>query len=164
MVLLTLCPHNNRELNKFDHLLSTEVSRGSEWGCSAMLTYSCRGTGKTCQMPRGEHKWHLQHTKTEGKFQEKAADGDISWKEYPLYLTNRWGPARGGPVSLVWILKSFMLVFKLLILSLDVIVRILLGMMSLLWISFYVLSLLFGPYRFSEFTLAGPHIFHLAMA
>ena len=33
--------------------------------------------------------------------------------------------------------------------------------MSFLAISFYVLSLLFGPCRLSEFTLAGPRVFNL---
>ena len=33
------------------------------------------------------------------------------------------------------------------------------GRLSLVAISFYALSLLFGPCRLSEFTLAGPHIY-----
>ena len=63
----------------------------------------------------------------------------------------------GRPVSLVWILKSLVSGFNRLILGLDVTVGILLGKDVFAGISFYVLSLHFGPCRLSEFTLSGPH-------
>ena len=65
----------------------------------------------------------------------------------------------GGPMSPVWILKCLVLVFinacRLLsaLLSLSQFGR---GRLSLVAISFYTLSLLFGPCRLSELTLAGP--------
>ena len=72
------------------------------------------------------------------------------------------GPARRGggvPISPVWILKRLVSVFinachSLSALpSLSQFVR---GRLSIVAISFYVLLLLFGPSRLSEFTLAGP--------
>ena len=73
-----------------------------------------------------------------------------------------WGPAKvrgGGSLVAVWILKHFLSVFinacRLLsaLLSLSQFGR---GRLFLVAISFYSLSLLFGPCRLSEFTLAGP--------
>ena len=65
----------------------------------------------------------------------------------------------GGSLVAVWILKHFLSVFinacRLLsaLLSLSQFGR---GRLFLVAISFYSLSLLFGPCRLSEFTLAGP--------
>ena len=77
-------------------------------------------------------------------------------------LYHKRGPARGwGPMSPVWILKRLVSVFinacRLLsgLLSLSQFGR---GRLSLVAISFYTLSLLFGPWHLSEFILAGPHI------
>ena len=73
------------------------------------------------------------------------------------------GPARRGwggfPISPVWILKRLVSVFinachSLSALpSLSQFVR---GRLSIVEISFYLLLLLFGPSRLSEFTFAGP--------
>ena len=79
-------------------------------------------------------------------------------------LYHKRGPARGwgvgGPMSPVWILKRLVSVFinacRLLsgLLSLSQFGR---GRLSLVAISFYTLSLLFGSWHLSEFTLAGLH-------
>ena len=69
-------------------------------------------------------------------------------------------PGGGGGTHVArLILKRLVLVFnacRLLsaLLSLSQFGR---GRLSLVAISFYALSLLFGPYRLSEFTLEGPH-------
>ena len=69
-------------------------------------------------------------------------------------------PCRGGgPMSPVWILKRLMAVFInacRLLLALPSLWQFCGGRLSLVAISFYMLSLLFGPCRLSEFTLAGP--------
>ena len=70
-----------------------------------------------------------------------------------------WGPARGGPMSPVWILKHLVSVFIntcRLLPALPSLSQFGRGRLSLVAISFYALSLLFGPCRLSEFTLAGP--------
>ena len=67
----------------------------------------------------------------------------------------------GGPTSPIWILKHLVseiinacrLLSALLSLS-----QFGWGRLSLVAISFYALSLLFGPCHLSEFTLAGPHL------
>ena len=67
-----------------------------------------------------------------------------------------WVPRRPSPVGIVKLLMSvFINACRLLsaLLSLSQFGR---GRLSLVMISFYALSLLFGPYRLSEFTLAGP--------
>ena len=69
-----------------------------------------------------------------------------------------WGPARGGPMSPVWILKCLVSVFIKacrLLLALPSLSQFGQGRLSLVAISFYALLLLFGPCRLSEFTLAG---------
>ena len=68
-----------------------------------------------------------------------------------------WGG--GGPMLPVWILKRLVLVFInacRLLLALPSLSQFGQGRLSLVAISFYTLSLLFGPGRLSEFTLAGP--------
>ena len=68
----------------------------------------------------------------------------------------------GGPMSPVWILKRLVSVFInacRLLSALPSLSQFGRGRLSLVAISFYALSLLFGPCRLSEFTLAGPHIF-----
>ena len=78
---------------------------------------------------------------------------------YVICLTGKRGPTGEGPMSPVWILKCLVSVFinacRLLsaLLSLSQFGR---GRLSLVAISFHVLSLLFGPCRLPEFTLAGP--------
>ena len=67
----------------------------------------------------------------------------------------------GGPLSPVWILKRLVWVFInacSLLLALPSLSQFGRRRMSLVVISFYALSLLFGPCRLSEFTLAGPHL------
>ena len=66
---------------------------------------------------------------------------------------------RGGPMSPVWILKRLVSVFInacRLLSALPSLSQFGRGRLSLVAISFYALSLLFGPCRLSEFTLAGP--------
>ena len=81
------------------------------------------------------------------------------------YFSNHtWGPARGwgGPMSPVWILKRLVSVFInacRLLSALPSLSQFGRGRLSLVAISFYALSLLIGPCRLSEFTLAGPRIF-----
>ena len=74
---------------------------------------------------------------------------------------NYGGPAsRGGPMSPVWILKHRVSVFInacRLLSALPSLSQLGQGRLSLVAISFYELSLLFGPCCLSEFTLAGPH-------
>ena len=70
-------------------------------------------------------------------------------------------PARGGgnPMSPIWILKRLMSVFInacRLLSALPSLTQFGRGGLSLVAISFYVLSLLFGPCHLSEFTLARP--------
>ena len=68
-------------------------------------------------------------------------------------------PGGGGPMSPIWILKRLMLVFINachLLSALPSLSQFGRGRLSLIAISFYALSLLFGPYHLSEFTLAGP--------
>ena len=73
-----------------------------------------------------------------------------------------WDPARGGggPMLPVWILKRLVTVFInacRLLLALPSLSQFGRGSLSLVAISFYALSLLFGPCRLLEFTLAaGP--------
>ena len=73
-----------------------------------------------------------------------------------------WGPAGGGggvPMPPVWIFKRLVLVFIndcRLLSALPSLLQFGWGRLSLVAISFYVLLLLFGPCRLSEFTLAGP--------
>ena len=69
-------------------------------------------------------------------------------------------PGGGGPMSPVWILKRLLSVFLnacRLLSALPSLSQFGRGRLSLVAISFYALSLLFGPCRLSEFTLAGPH-------
>jgi len=64
-----------------------------------------------------------------------------------------------GPMSPVWILKLLLSVFInacRLLSALPSLSQFGRGRLSLVAISFYALSLLFGPCRLSEFTLAGP--------
>ena len=82
---------------------------------------------------------------------------DSDWRLSNLYR----GPTRrgGGPMSPVWILKRLVLVFINACRLLSALLSLLQfgpGRLSLVAISFYSLSLLFGPCRLSEFTLAGP--------
>jgi len=69
-------------------------------------------------------------------------------------------PGRGvGPMSPVWILKRLVSAFINtcpLLSALPSLSQFGRGRLSLVAISFYALSLLFGPCRLSEFTLAGP--------
>ena len=69
----------------------------------------------------------------------------------------------GGSMSPDWILKRLVSVFInacRLLSALPSLSQFGRGRLSLVArISFYALSLLFGPWRLSEFTLAGPHIF-----
>ena len=64
----------------------------------------------------------------------------------------------GGPMSPVWILKRLMSVFinALLLSALPSMSQFGEGRLSLVEISFYALSLLFGLCHLSEFTVAGP--------
>ena len=76
-----------------------------------------------------------------------------------LSITLRPCRGGGGPMSPVWILKRLMAVFInacRLLLALPSLWQFCGGRLSLVAISFYMLSLLFGPCRLLEFTLAGP--------
>ena len=67
----------------------------------------------------------------------------------------------GGPMTPIWILKRLVSVFInacRLLLALPSLLQFGRGRLSLVTLSFYVLSILFGPCRLSEFTLAGSHI------
>ena len=69
----------------------------------------------------------------------------------------------GGPMSPVWILKRLVLVLInacCLLSALPSLSQFGRGRLSLVEISFYMLSLLFGPCRLLEFTLAGPQQLH----
>ena len=71
------------------------------------------------------------------------------------------GAARGGPMSPVWILKRLVSVFInacRLLSALPSLSQFGWGRLSLVEISFYALSLLFGPCCLLEFTLAGPRV------
>ena len=75
-----------------------------------------------------------------------------------------WGPAGGGggPMLPFWILKNLMSMFInacRLLSALPSLSQLGWGRLSVVAISFYALSLLFGPCRLSEFTLAGPLIY-----
>ena len=73
-------------------------------------------------------------------------------------------PGGGGPMSPVWILKHLVLVFInacCLLSALPSLLQFGQGRFSLVTISFYVVSLLFGPCCLSEFTLAGPHSWNI---
>ena len=75
-------------------------------------------------------------------------------------LTGEALPGVGSPKSPVWILKRLVSVFInacRLMSALPSLSQFGWGRLSLVAISFYVLSLLFGSCRLSEFTLAGPH-------
>ena len=68
-------------------------------------------------------------------------------------------PCHGGPMPPVWILKHLVSVFInacRLLSALPSLLQFGRGRLSLVAIPFYRLSLLFGPCRLSEFTLAGP--------
>ena len=97
----------------------------------------------------------------------------LSWKKNSDRSRSQWvqnfkgitscvrGAARGGPMSPIWILKHLVLVFInacRLLLALPSLSQFGWGRLSLVEISFYALSLLFGPCHLSEFTLAGPHV------
>ena len=97
----------------------------------------------------------------------------LSWKKNSDRSRSQWvqnfkgitscvrGAARGSPMSPVWILKHLVLVFInacRLLLALPSLLQFGWGRLSLVEISFYALSLLFGPCHLSEFTLAGPHV------
>ena len=76
-------------------------------------------------------------------------------------MNKLWGFARGGPMSPVWILKRLVSVFInacRLLSALPSLSQFGQGRLSLGAISFYALSLPFGPCRLSEFTLAGPQL------
>ena len=67
-------------------------------------------------------------------------------------------PCQGGPMSSVWILTCFVWVFInacRLLSALQSLSQFGGGRLSLVTISFYALSLLFGPCHLSEFMLAG---------
>ena len=71
------------------------------------------------------------------------------------------GGGGGCPMSPVWILKRLVSVFTnacRLLSALPSLSQFGQRRMSLVTISFYALSLLFGPCRLSEFTLAGSHL------
>ena len=71
------------------------------------------------------------------------------------------GGGGGGPMTPIWILKRLVSVFInacCLLLALPSLLQFGRGRLSLVTISFYVLSILFGPCRLSEFTLAGSPI------
>ena len=80
-----------------------------------------------------------------------------------IYEALPGGGGGGGPMSPVWILKRLVSVFInacRLLSALPSLSQFGRGRLSLVArISFHALSLLFGPCRLSEFTLAGPHIF-----
>ena len=81
-------------------------------------------------------------------------------------LTGSRGPARGGSHVAVWILKRLVSVFINachLLSALPSLLQFGRGRLSLVAISFYALSLLFGPCRLSEFTLAGPRSHYRCM-
>ena len=87
----------------------------------------------------------------------------ISWYEFKgdVLYTRPCQGAGEGPMSPVWISKRLVLVFInacCLLSALPSLSQFGRGTLSLVAISFYDLSLLFGPCRLSEFTLAGPHI------
>ena len=74
-----------------------------------------------------------------------------------LYFYN----IRGPPMLPIWTLKRLVSVFinaRRLLSALPSLSQFGRGRLSLVTISFYVLSKLFGPCRLSEFTLAEPHI------
>ena len=73
----------------------------------------------------------------------------------------------GGPMYPIWILKRLVSVFInacRLLSALPSLSQFGRGRLSLVTISFYALSLLFGRCRLSEFTLAGPHYIQLENA
>ena len=97
----------------------------------------------------------------------------LSWKKNSDRSRSQWvqnfkgitscerGPARGGPMLPVWILKCLVSVFInacRLLLALPSLSQFGWGRLSLVAISFYALSLFFGPCRLSEFTPAGPRV------
>ena len=97
----------------------------------------------------------------------------LSWKKNSDRSRSQWvqnfkgitscvrDAARGGPMSPVWILKRLVSVFInacRLLSALPSLSQFGWGRLSLVAISFYALSLLFGPCRLSEFTLAGPRV------
>ena len=72
-----------------------------------------------------------------------------------------WGPARGGSHVPRLNLKRLVSVFinaRCSLSALPSLSQFGQGRLSLVAISFYALSLLFGPCRSLEFTLAGPHV------
>ena len=78
---------------------------------------------------------------------------------FKLSVFNEALPEAGGPMSPVWILKRLVSVFInacRLLSALPSLSQFGQGRLSLVAISFFVLSLLFGRCCLSEFTLAGP--------
>ena len=104
-----------------------------------------------------ERMWITQSGHTSGLFAVKAKNCYTNW----FLASIKWGPARwqGGPMSPIWIWLRLMSLFinacRLLsaLLSLSQFGQ---GRLSLIAISFYAMSLLFGPCCLSEVTLAGP--------
>ena len=86
----------------------------------------------------------------------------IFYPKIPFHITEALRRVGGGAVSMspVWILKRLVSMFInacRLLSALPSLLQFGRGRLSLVGISFYALSLLFGPCRLSEFTLAGPH-------
>ena len=87
--------------------------------------------------------------------------GLARWQSKLHGLMYLWGPAKGGShfarLNLKRLVSVFINACRLLsaLLSLS---QFGWGRLSLVAISFYSLSLLFGPCHLSEFTLAGPHL------
>ena len=94
-----------------------------------------------------------------GPPRERNRDIGQKIKIDPLERPCRGGGGGGGSMSLVGILKRLVLVFInvcRLLSALRSLLQFGRGRLSLVVISFYALSLLFGPCRLSEFTLARP--------
>ena len=90
----------------------------------------------------------------------KYVDSGLFGAVEPLLISSlKLCQGRGGPMSPVWILRHLVSVFInacRLLSALPSLSQFGRGRLSLVTILFYALSLLFGPCRLSEFTLAGP--------
>ena len=161
--------HNRQviKINKNDFHLPTVNSRhtlGIYLHIIAETSYNDHFSGVASHVNYGTeiHIWSspCDHShNTSSSFNHFNFNDFLGWvvahESFVQALPGNWG----GPMSPVWILKRLVSVFInacRLFSALPSLSHFGRERLSLVAISFYALSLLFGPCRLSEFTLAGP--------